>query len=358
MEPIRPGETNRQERLRRVLGLSALAIFAFLLWTILAPFAVALTWAAILCLSLWPVYLKVRAWAPSRPVQAASLMTLLVTLGIVLPLVIASYFLVGELTALGTELVDIVSGPGGAEVAEQLRTLPLIGPSLADKLVEIREDPELLRLYVTENRQVLFDLATQIVSGATKNLFKILVCLFSTYFLFRYGDGLAQQTRRAMHRLGGERMQALLQHVRNVVKAVVYGMVMTAIVQGIVASLGFWVAGVPYPLLLGGLTVLFSFVPFGPPLVWIPAGIGVLARGDIGWGIALLVYGAAVISTMDNIFRPLFIGQATRMPVLLVFIGVVGGILGFGMVGLFVGPVILAVALVFWRDWAAGDATA
>ncbi len=325
MEPIRPGEGTRQERVRRVLWLSALAIFAFLLWTILAPFLVALTWAAIFCLSLWPVFVKVSAWSPQRPARSASFMTLLVALGIVVPLVFATFFLVGELTSLGTALVDVVTGPGGAEVAERLRTVPMVGPFLADKLIEIRQDPALLRLYVTQNRQMLLDLAAQIVGGATKNLFKILVCLFSTYFLFRYGDGLAQQTRRAMHRLGGDRMHALLQHVRDVVRAVVYGMVMTAIVQGIVASLGFWAAGVPYPLLLGGLTILFSFVPFGPPLVWIPAGIGVLARGDIGWGVALLVYGAAVISTMDNIFRPLFIGQATRMPVLLVFIGVVGG---------------------------------
>ena len=358
MEPRNAADRTREARVRRILSLAALGVFALLVWLILVPFLAALAWSVILALSLWPVYLRVRAWAPARPAGAALLMTLVVTLGVVVPIVFATFFLVGELTSLGSAVMDLFTGPHGAEVAERLRGLPLVGPFLADRLTEIREDPDALRIYVTQNREMLFDVARRIVGATTKNVFKIAVCLFSIYFLFRYGEELAGQIRRAMRRLGGERMQSLLQHVRDVVRAVVYGMVMTAIVQGIVAFLGFWAAGVPYPLLLGGLTVLFSFVPFGPPLVWVPAGVGVLARGDVGWGIGLLVYGAGVISTMDNVFRPLFIGQATRMPVLVVFLGVVGGILAFGMVGLFVGPVTLAVAHVLWRDWAAAEGAA
>jgi predicted PurR-regulated permease PerM len=147
--------------------------------------------------------------------------------------------------------------------------------------------------------------------------------------------------------------------VRWTVRATVYGLVVTAIVQAILASLGFWVAGVSYPLLLGALVFLLSFIPFGPPIVWLPAALVVLSDGRIGWGIFLLIWGGGVVSSMDNILRPIFIGKAASLPILLVFIGVIGGVMAFGMVGLFTGPVVVAVALALWQDWVKshGDAS-
>jgi predicted PurR-regulated permease PerM len=208
-----------------------------------------------------------------------------------------------------------------------------------------------LSVVLEQIQPLLLDFSRRAAAAVSRNVFKLLACLFAIYFLLRHGLILADQLNRGVRELGGERLVELVEEIRLTVRAVVYGLVMTAIAQALLAAFGFWLADVPYPLLLGSLLLVASFIPFGPPFVWLPAAIAVFARGDIGWGIFLLIWGAGVISMMDNVLRPLFIGQATRMPVLLVFIAVLGGIMSFGMVGLFVGPVVMAVALALWRDW-------
>jgi len=353
------GEPRTDERrTKRFLLAGALVLFGWLLFRVVEPFLAALAWAAILAAALWPLHRRVRARMPGRARVAALLMTLLITVAIVLPLVVVAAFVADEASRLGGTIVEIMTGPRGDDVVARLREIPLVGDALAKKLAEIRADPAVLQLYLNENRELLFSLAGRIVGALTRNGFKLIVCVFAAYFLFLHGEALGAQIRGALSRLGGPRMPPLLEHARVTVRAVVYGLVMTAIAQGILAAAGFWALGVDFPLLLGGLTLLLSFVPFGPPMVWLPAAIGLLAQGAVVRGVLLLVWGAGAVSTMDNILRPIFIGQATKMPVLLVFIGVIGGILSFGMLGLFLGPVIVAVALVLWRDWVAASVVA
>ena len=208
-----------------------------------------------------------------------------------------------------------------------------------------------LQVLLRHNTETMISLATRAMTNLGRNIFKLVVCVFTTWFLFRHGDVLKDQLKEGVGRLGGERAEKLLGRIRETVRAVVYGLVMTALAQAVLTALGFWVAGASYPLLLGALMFVCSFIPFGPPLVWVPASLSFFVDGEVGWGIATFVWGATVISSMDNVLRPLFIGQVTRMPVLLVFMGVIGGLMAFGMVGLFVGPVIIAVALALWEDW-------
>lgn len=338
------------ERLRRILAVAALAVFMVLLFQVVAPFGKALAWSAVLVLSLWPVYRRVRQSATRA---APLLMTLLVTLGIVVPVGVIGWFLTGEVDRLGRDVGEILTGRRGAELVEDLKQVPAIGGMLSRHLADLRTHPDLIQGWMDDNTNLLFGIARSVLGAISAGVFKLLVCLFAAYFLFRNGEEIAGQIRRGVTRLGGDRMNSLLQHIRETVRGVVYGLVMTAIAQAILASFGFWVAGVGYPLLLGALTLIFSFIPFGPPIIWVPAALSLFAKGEVFWGVLCFLWGMFVISTMDNILRPIFIGQATQMPVLLVFIGVIGGILAFGMLGLFLGPVLVAVALAFWRDWIA-----
>jgi predicted PurR-regulated permease PerM len=189
------------------------------------------------------------------------------------------------------------------------------------------------------------------VTNLGRNLFKVILCIVTVWFVLLHGDELDRQVTRAFNILGGERGLDILRRIRQTVRAVVYGMIMTAIAQALLTVLGFWVAGHPYPLLLGALMFIMSFIPFGPPVIWLPASLSFFLHGEYGWGIATFIWGAGVISTIDNILRPVFIGKATHMPVLLIFVGVIGGVMAFGMVGLFVGPVVVAVALALWMEW-------
>ena len=171
------------------------------------------------------------------------------------------------------------------------------------------------------------------------------------FFLYRSGDALLDQTRRVLHRAIGPRVDHYLHAVGATTRAVVFGLVLTALAQGSLAGLGYAVAGVEGPVLLGALTALLALLPFGAPLVWVPAGVWLLMNGQVVAGVGLLAWGALVVSWIDNLIRPLVISNATDIPFLLVMFGVLGGLAAFGLVGIFVGPVVLAVVLAVWREW-------
>jgi predicted PurR-regulated permease PerM len=139
---------------------------------------------------------------------------------------------------------------------------------------------------------------------------------------------------------------------------VVYGILGTALVQGVVAGIGFLIAGVPGALLLALLTFFLSLVPVGPPLVWGPAAIWLFNQGHTGWGIFMIIWGVAVISSVDNFVKPWLISQGSNLPFILILFGVLGGALAFGFIGVFLGPTLLAVGFKLIQEWAITSAEA
>jgi predicted PurR-regulated permease PerM len=131
----------------------------------------------------------------------------------------------------------------------------------------------------------------------------------------------------------------------------------TALVQALVAGIGFYIAGVPGAVLLGVLTFFFAVIPFGPPIIWIPAALWLFSNGSPGWGIFMLIWGGLGISGVDNVLRPYLISQGSKMPFALIFCGVIGGALAFGLVGVFLGPTLLAVGFRLIEEWSAGRQT-
>lgn len=342
-----------RERFRRILAIGALVGLILLLYAVFHPFIAALAWAVILAVSFWPLHRRLRSRLTRPEGLAPLLTTVLISLLIMVPIVGMTAAAASETTDLVVQLQALLEGDS-QELGELIRDLPLVGEFLEERLAALQGsagDRSVLSVVLEQIQPMLLDFSRRAAAALSRSVFKLLACLFAIYFLLRHGVALADQLNRGVRELGGERLVELVEEIRLTVRAVVYGLVMTAIVQAVLAAFGFWLADVPYPLLLGSLLLVASFIPFGPPFIWLPAAVAVFARGDIGWGIFLLIWGMAVISSMDNVLRPLFIGQATRMPVLLVFIAVLGGIISFGMVGLFVGPVVMAVALALWRDW-------
>jgi predicted PurR-regulated permease PerM len=132
---------------------------------------------------------------------------------------------------------------------------------------------------------------------------------------------------------------------------VVYGVIGTALAQATLQGLGLWLAGVPAAFFLSFLTFFLGFVPVGPPLVWVPASAWLLYNGAIGWGMFMVVWGVFVVSGVDNVLRPYLISRGSKLPLLLVFFGVLGGLFAFGFLGLFLGPTLLAVGYVLFQEW-------
>jgi predicted PurR-regulated permease PerM len=185
------------------------------------------------------------------------------------------------------------------------------------------------------------------------NALRFAVALLTAFFLFRDGDRLLAEARRVLQGLLGERVHGYFEAAGSTTRAVVYGLLLAALVQGVMAGLGYWVAGVAAPVFWGATTALVALIPFGAPLIWGSIGIWLLARGDTAAGVGLLLWGALAVSWIDNLVRPLVISGVARIPFLLVLFGVLGGLAAFGLIGLFVGPVILAILLALWREWAA-----
>lgn len=338
-------------RISWILGAALLLALGLVVGSVLSHFASALTWAVIVAVSLWPVHRRIRARLGEREKLATVLTMLLVTLGLVVPLTSVTVLLVREAETLSRDLPGEV-GNQVAVLEGALTSLPLVGERLREAFVVLRQDTgAAVKAVAGDHVDRVLSVAGQTAGAVTRSLFNLVVCLFAAFFLFLHGDSLAAQLRAAGARVGGPRLEVILQHVGITVRAVVYGLVMTAAVQGVFAALGFWVAGVPFPLLLGALTMILSFVPLGHAVVWVPAALYLVLESNYWAAAGLALWGAGVVASIDNVIRPVFIGVRTGIPLLLVFIGVLGGILSFGLVGIFVGPVAIAVALALWWEW-------
>jgi len=185
-------------------------------------------------------------------------------------------------------------------------------------------------------------------------LLHLALSIFLAYFLFLYGEGAVGRVRAIMSRLAGMRAERLLRVAGATVISVVHGILGTALAQGLLAGIGFAMAGVPAAPLLGLLTFFLSIVPVGPPLVWVPAAIWLYLQGSTGWAIFTLVWGLVVVSGVDNVVKPMLISRGSQMPFVMVFLGVLGGAVAFGLIGVFLGPTLLAVGYRLLLEWIEG----
>ena len=341
----------KTEWIRVGLTAAALALLVGAVIVVMRPFFLSLGWAAIIAVSTWPVFRALRRLLPRHPALTSFGMTIAVAAlftVIVAPLI--SMFL-SEGRAVFQSAQSSLSS--GVPIAELARPLPYIGDPLARLAEYIDLEPENVRRIVSDYETTLLGGIGAIASGVIKVSFQLFVCLFSLYFVYRHGDRLAFQTRSALMRIAPVSASQLITTAHSTVHAVVYGILATALAQGALGAVGYFTAGASYPVFLTGMTVLASIVPFGTPFVYGPAALALIADGELIRGGALLVWGLAVISSIDNVVRAVTISRVVDISIFFVFLGVLGGIGAFGFIGIFLGPVILMTASVLWRDWIA-----
>jgi predicted PurR-regulated permease PerM len=336
---------------RRAVALAAAALLLAGAYLVLAPFLGAIAWAAILVYVTWPVHRRVRRAVGER--LAAAVTTALVILAVAVPLTLLSLALVDDVAAALRWLRAALSEPPA--LPGWVADLPVVGGWLAGWHATLRANPGALERLLLARAAGWSQALLEAAGDAGRNAGRLVLALLTAYAFFRHGETLVADLRRALERFTGAGAGPRLELVGATVRGVCYGVVLTALAQGVLATLGFWATGVRAPVLLGVLTALLAFVPFGPPLVWAPAGLWLLTQGAVVRGVALLAWGAVAVSGVDNVLRPYFIGGAARIPFLLVLLGVLGGMAAFGLLGLFVGPALLAVLLAVWRDWAGAD---
>ncbi len=337
--------------LRRLLVAALLAGLVVLAFEVLKPFIVPVIWAVILAHVTWPLYRRLLALCKRRHAVASLAMTVGVTLAIVLPAIWLVALIRTEIVAAyGTFAAQLARG---VELPRFVFELPWIGPWLEELLARIARDPGALNAELREWIQRSVGEIGGMVGGVGRNIAKLCIAMLSLFFVYRDGQAFASQVVRVLERSLGARVHGYMQAISQTVRAVVYGLLAAAIAQGTIAGLGYWVAGIQAPVALGALTMLAALIPFMTPVVWVGASVWLVISGHTVAGTGLFLWGVLAISWIDNIVRPLVISNATRIPFLLVMFGVLGGVAAFGLVGLFVGPVILAVAMAVWREWLA-----
>ncbi len=205
---------------------------------------------------------------------------------------------------------------------------------------------------IAETKRVLQSLAStggNFVLGALGTVVSFGLMLFALFFVLRDGPALARKVVRMLP-IEERRRSRLWLHLAEVTRAVFMGIGLTALVQGSLVGIGFWIAGLPSPLVFGVLGALFALIPLvGTALVWIPGVASLAVQGDYGHAVFLAAWGVLVVGSVDNFLRPMLISGRSELPTLAVFIGVMGGLSSFGFIGLFLGPIVLGLLVALFR---------
>jgi predicted PurR-regulated permease PerM len=334
----------------RLLRLAVIVALLLACFQILAPFLGAIVWGAIIAVTLFPVFRRLTGWLRGRRGWAATLVALLLFGVVVVPLV-----LVGTSVASGVEwaiehkfdIQNLTQTPP----PEWLAGIPVIGPRLnflwLRASANFGEFANQLMPYVKDATIWLLKRGT--VAGAA--LLQLVIAIFVAAVLLARHEDAGGVARGFSFRVGGERGGQLLDLAARTVRSVSLGVIGSAFAQAVLSAIGFAVSGVPGVGALGFLTFLVAVIQLPTLLVWVPAAIWLYYNGETGWAVALALWGLLVINTIDNVLRPLLISQGAKLPLILIFIGVIGGLLAWGFLGLFIGPTILAVCYTLFGTW-------
>ncbi len=341
--------------IRRDLARNTLAIVCVLgliglsLW-VLRPFLAATVWAAMIVVATWPLFRGVEARLGNRRAPAVAIMTLAMLLLLVLPFWLAVDTILehaDQLTAAGKSL----TADGLPPPPDWVRSLPLVGERVATVWAQQADAGaagllgKLTPYAADAGKWVLAQ-----VGGLGGLLIQFLLVVGIAAILYSSGESGAQLMRRLGRRLAGERGENSIILAGQAIRGVALGVGVTAIVQTLLGGIGLAVAGVPFAALLSALMLMLCIAQVGPMVVLLPAVGWLFWIDSTGWAIALLVW-SLVVGTLDNFLRPMLIRRGADLPLLLIFAGVIGGMLGFGLIGLFVGPVVLAVTYTLMLAW-------
>ena len=240
---------------------------------------------------------------------------------------------------------------GHIQIPTFVRELPVVGKDISRTLNELSTDPNSITNNIAEWIQSHLSYGRFVLSEISRNLVKLCFAIMTLFFFYRDGQMILAQVSRALEMVIGPRVHHYLETISETTRAVVYGVGLTAVAQAILAGLSYFVAGVPNPMLLTMVTFILALIPFGTPISYFGVGLWLLAQGQTVEAIGVITWGVLIVSSSDNVIRPLVISGATQIPFLLIMFGVLGGIASFGLVGVFIGPVILAILLAIWREW-------
>jgi predicted PurR-regulated permease PerM len=330
-------------------GVAAIVLLVVGCLLILRPFVSAGLWAGLLCFSTWPLFERVEHALRGRRSVAALLAVLALSMLIAAPFVIVATTLVSSVSELSSAFHRILEEPP-ASLPAWIVGIPLIGSRLAESWNLMTQSSsarlnELLKLLPAAKTIALK--GGQILGNGISEISLSLVIAF---FFFRDGEALADRLTVVIGRIGGRQGEQVLATAGATIRAVVYGILGSSLLQAVLATIGFIIAGIPGAVLLGFIIFFLTLVPGGPLVLAVPAALWLYRQGSIEWAVFMVVW-IAVIGALDSVIRPVLISRGGAMPLILIMFGVFGGVFAFGLIGLFIGPTLLAVGYSLFDQW-------
>jgi predicted PurR-regulated permease PerM len=340
----------REDLARKTLGVICLVLLIVGSLWVLRPFLAATIWATMLVVSTWPILESVQARLGNRRAPAVAVMTLGMVFLLLLPLWLAFDTISGHSGDV-SDLAKRLSETGLPKAPEWVGKIPVVGARIAATLDEwAAAGPEGLEAKL---RPYASDAARWAVSGAGNiggTLIQLFLVVILSTVMYSGGEAGALGMRRFGRRLAGQRGEDSIILAGKAIRGVALGVGVTAIVQTLLGGIGLMVAGVPFASVLSAVMLILCIAQIGPGLVLFPSVAWMYWMGDDGWATFLLVW-SIFVAALDNVLRPVLIKKGADLPLLLIFSGVVGGLLGFGLIGIFVGPVILAISYTLVGHW-------
>lgn len=337
--------------IERTVGKVLLAGLAIGCILVLRPFFAALCFAVILVVATWPAFERLERLLGGRQTLAALLMVTLCTLVFVLPPALVASSVEYNHANVARLLRDLLSQYSAPPA--WLADVDLIGPALYDRWQTLAaggpEATERIQAFLAWSREQLVSTGLSLGNA----VLQLILAMFTAFFLFRSGKIASDQLHTGTRRIAGDQAPRLLRVAYATIVGVVYGVLGTAVAQAVMIMIGLMITGIPGAPLLGLLLFVLALIPFGPALIWVPAAVWLFLNGDVGWSIAITVWSLAAGVFTDNVLRPYLISRGSDLPIILVLFGVVGGAVVFGVLGLFLGPTLLAVGYELIREWVA-----
>ncbi|MBS1197122.1 MAG: hypothetical protein H6R18_907 [Proteobacteria bacterium] len=319
---------------------------------VLKPFVGPLLLAAVICITVWPLHARLLTLFRQRQTLSAFVTSLLLVLLIVLPMIVLSGSLAGAVEAGMEQVKPLLQRGISPDAPAWLGKLPLVGGDIAaywHKVVASREElNKLLQMGFDPARRLL--LASVTIFG--QGLFQLLLVVFFVFFIFRDAKIYGEALDTAAHKLAGDLGKRMVRLAQNTVTGVMVGIVGTAAAQAVVAMIGYLIVGVPGLVVLTFATFILSMVPvIGATMIWGGVAVWLYQDGQTGWAIFMVLWGLLAVSSVDNFVKPILISRTASLPLLLIIVGVFGGVMVFGFIGLFLGPVLLALGQALLCDW-------
>lgn len=335
--------------LRQFIPVIGLLLLLWLSFLVLREFMLTLAWAFIVAYVLWSPYQHLTRYFNGNKSLSAGFLTGTMTITILIIAYVLLHLLQNEMTRAYSFLVTNFN-QSTTELPPFIQNVPYIGEYLQKHLNDLLENRAVLNEKLLEWAKVGLSETAHLVRSFGQHVVKLCFVLITVFFCFRDGESWLMQLQIGAVHFLNDKNNVYLQTAGDTSRAVVYGLVLAALGQGAVAGVGYAVAGVSTPVLFGMLTAFLALIPMGATLVWLPISLMLFINNEFIAGLGLLAWGFLAVSTVDNVIRPLVICGAGQTPFLIVLFGVFGGLTAFGAIGLFLGPVILAVMLAVWRE--------